>query len=61
MQPPRRLAKVKMNDVAGGLVVYLSHSDFEHMNLLGQNFFRQARAPMSVNFVTLEFTVQSSF
>jgi hypothetical protein len=56
-EPPRRVAQVKINGIAGGLTVSLSHGEFENVDLLGQNFFYQARAVNTINYVDLTFTV----
>lgn len=55
--PPRCVAQVKINGIAGGLTVSLSHGQFANVDLLGQNFFYQARAVNTINYVDLTFTV----
>jgi hypothetical protein len=56
-EPPRRVAQVRINGIPGGLTVSLSRNLFENVDLLGQNFFYQARAVSTINYVDLTFTV----
>jgi hypothetical protein len=55
-EPPRRAAQVTINGAAGGVIARLSHGTFENVDILGQNFFIQARAVITINYMNLTFT-----